>query len=59
MRLLRAMLHNAAKHGLESQNREGRLNFAAYLKGKVEYACMVDPRRAAEWRGRLAKAFGG
>ena len=57
-RTLRAILHNAAKHGLESQNREQRPNFAAYLKGKVEYACMVDPERAAERRGRPAIAPG-
>ena len=58
VRTLRAILHNAAKHGLESQNREQRPNFAAYLRGKVEYACMVDPQKAEEWRGRLAKALG-
>jgi retron-type reverse transcriptase len=58
LRTLRAILHNAAKHGLESQNREQRPNFAAYLRGKVAYACMVDPSRAAEWRARLAKALG-
>lgn len=58
LRTLRAILHNAAKHGLESQNRDQRPDFAAYLRGKVAYACMVDPERAADWRGRLAKALG-
>ena len=43
---MRAILHNATAHGLESQNRDGRPDFAAYLKGRVEFVCMVDPRRA-------------
>src|SRR5262249_60349452 len=34
VRLLRAMLHNAARDGLEAQNRDGRPNFAAYLRGR-------------------------
>jgi retron-type reverse transcriptase len=57
VRALRALLHNAAKHGLESQNREGRPNFAAYLRGRVEYVCMVDPERAAALRPALARAL--
>ena len=56
LRLLRAILHNAACSGLESQNREGRPDFAAHLRGRVEYACMVDPSRAAELRAALARA---
>ncbi|MFO0652201.1 MAG: reverse transcriptase family protein [Polyangiales bacterium] len=56
-RLLRATLHNAAKHGLASQNREGVPNFAAHLKGRVEFACMVDPERAPKLRAALAAAL--
>ncbi|MBY0523605.1 MAG: RNA-directed DNA polymerase [Gemmataceae bacterium] len=57
MRTLRAILHNAAKHGLESQNRDGRPNFAAYLRGRVAFACMVDPTRAEALRAALALAL--
>ena len=46
LRTLRAILHNAARLGLESQNRDGLPDFAAHLRGRVEYACMVDPDRA-------------
>jgi retron-type reverse transcriptase len=56
-RELRAILHNAARHGLESQNREGRADFAAYLQGRVAYLCMVDPKRAEQYRAALAQAL--
>jgi retron-type reverse transcriptase len=59
LRTLRAILHNAARSGLESQNRDGRPDFAAHLRGRVEYACMVDPGRAPELRAALARAIGG
>jgi retron-type reverse transcriptase len=59
MRQLRAILHNAAKHGLESQNRDNRPNFAAYLRGRVEFACMVDPAKASALRVSLGKALAG
>ena len=50
---LRAILHNAARHGLESQNRDGRPDFAAHLRGRVEYVCMVDPDHAPVLRRPL------
>jgi RNA-directed DNA polymerase len=56
-RLLRATLHNAAKHGLASQNREGIPNFAAHLRGRVEYAAMIDPERATALRAALEAAL--
>jgi retron-type reverse transcriptase len=56
-RRLRAVLHNAAKHGLMSQNRDGHPNFAAHLQGRVEFACMVDPERAPKLREALAAAL--
>ncbi len=58
VRALRAILHNAARHGLESQNRGRRPDFAAYLKGRVEYVCMVDPQRAPALRAALRQALG-
>lgn len=58
LRRLKAMLHNAARHGVASQNRNGHPNFKAYLRGRVALACMVDPQHAALWRERLARALG-
>jgi retron-type reverse transcriptase len=58
LRTLRAILCNVAKHGLESQNRENRPNFVAYLRGRVEFACMVDPSKAIALRETLRKALG-
>jgi retron-type reverse transcriptase len=59
VRTLRAILHNAARHGLESQNRDRHPNFAAYLRGRVEFICMVDSARATQWRNDLDRALGG
>ena len=56
-RELRAILHNAAKHGLATQNRDNRPDFAGYLRGRVAFACMVDPDRAEEWQGALDAAL--
>ncbi len=56
-RTLRALLHNAAKHGLASQNRENHPAFAAHLRGRVEYVCMIDPARAPKLREALAAAL--
>lgn len=56
-RQLRAVLHNCAKHGLESQNREQHPNFAGYLAGKVAWVRMVDPRRGAQLGLLLQRAL--
>jgi retron-type reverse transcriptase len=57
VRRLRAILHNAARHGLQSQNRDNHPDFAAYLRGKVAYLCMVDPPHAGKWRAALSAAL--
>lgn len=57
VRRLRAILHQAGKSGLESQNREGRVNFADYLRGRVAFICMVDPQRGAPLRAALEAAL--
>jgi retron-type reverse transcriptase len=57
VRTLRAILHNAARNGLESQNRDRLPNFAAHLRGRVEYVCMVDPQRGPALRAALEKAL--
>jgi hypothetical protein len=45
---LKAILHNAARHGAESQNREGHRDFAAHLRGRVAHVMMVNPTRGAK-----------
>jgi hypothetical protein len=55
LRALRAMLHNAERHGLESQNRDGRPNFYAYLQGRVALANMIDPQRGAKLKAALRR----
>ena len=57
VRTLRAILHNAARHGLASQNRANHPDFAAYLRGRVAFVCMVDPSRAPALRAALNKAL--
>ena len=47
VRKLRAILHNAAKTGLEAQNREQHPNFTEAIRGRIAYICMVDPQRGA------------
>jgi hypothetical protein len=45
VRRLRAILHGARRHGLESQNRERRPHFESWLRGKLAYLQMIDRRR--------------
>ena len=51
--LLRAILHNCARHGPRSQNREGRPDFAGYLRGRVGWVAQHDPARGARLRAEL------
>ena len=51
---LKATLTNCLRHGPESQNREGRGDFRAYLGGKVAYMRMVNPARGE----KLNRLFG-
>jgi retron-type reverse transcriptase len=57
LRLLRAVLHNAARFGLASQNREGHPHFAAYLRGRVAFVTMVDPSKKEELEVALSRAL--
>ena len=57
IRTLRAILHQAARHGLASQNREQRPNFADYLRGRIAFICMVDPARGQPLRAALEKVL--
>ena len=53
VRRLRAILHGAKRTGLEAQNREGRPNFEAWLRGKLAYLAMVDRERGARMLAEL------
>jgi retron-type reverse transcriptase len=50
VRKLRAILHNAKKTGLESQNRDGKENFGAWLNGMISYVEMVNNKQGAKLR---------
>ncbi|HTA20409.1 MAG TPA: reverse transcriptase family protein [Polyangia bacterium] len=41
---LRAILFNARKHGLESQNRDGHADFRRHLEGKIAWVEAMNPR---------------
>jgi hypothetical protein len=43
---LRAILHNAKKHGLASQNRDGDPMFEARLRGRIAFVQMVNPSQS-------------
>lgn len=47
---LKAILHNCARHGPASQNREGHPDFRAHLAGRLAHCAAVDPRRSARLR---------
>lgn len=49
-RRLRAILHNAAKHGLQSQNREGHPRFREHLRGRIAWVTMLDAGQGARLR---------
>lgn len=47
VRRLRAILHRARAEGLEAQNREGRPDFLAWLRGKIAFVAMARPETGA------------
>ena len=53
---LRAILHNAARTGLESQNHAGHPAFAEHLTGRVAWIAHHHPTRAAKLARLLAQA---
>jgi RNA-directed DNA polymerase len=52
---LKAVLTNCVRHGLESQNREGRPEFRAHLEGRVGFAEMINPARGKRLRAILER----
>ena len=57
VRRLRAILHNCARFGLASQNRQQHHDFATHLTGKVAWVNMVDPPRGAALAVLLQRAL--
>ncbi|GIF25829.1 hypothetical protein BJ973_003104 [Actinoplanes tereljensis] len=55
---LRAILHNAATHGLADANRDGHPDFAAHLAGRVAWMSQAHPSRAAKLNALLERALG-
>ena len=53
----RAILHNCAKHGVDSQA-NGRTDFAAYLAGYAAYVHMVEPALGGKWVAEVARLLG-
>lgn len=47
VRRLRAILHNAAKQGLASQNRENHPHFESQLRGRIGFVEMANSEQAA------------
>jgi retron-type reverse transcriptase len=45
-RQLRAILYNAQKNGLDTQNRDGRDDFCAYLQGMIGFINEANPEQA-------------
>jgi RNA-directed DNA polymerase len=45
-RRLRAILHNAQKRGLASQNRSSAPHFESRLRGQIAFVQMINPSQA-------------
>lgn len=56
LRKLRAIVDGARKTGLAAQNREGREDFEAWLRGKIAYVSMVDAAKGEKLRAALDTA---
>ncbi|HEV3026468.1 MAG TPA: reverse transcriptase family protein, partial [Planctomycetota bacterium] len=52
-RRLRAILHHARFEGLDRQNRDGKSNYLAWLRGHVAYVMMVNPEQGRKLKMRL------
>lgn len=57
VRELRAILHNAGRHGFDSQNRKNHPAFVEHLRGRIAFVAMVDPGRAEKLRVLFEKAL--
>ncbi len=51
---LKAILHNAARHGPESQNRVAVSDFEAHVRGRIAWVTSLNPDRGEKLRRRFA-----
>ena len=52
---LKAILHNAARHGPTGQNLGKERDFRAHLLGRIAWVEQLNPQRGAKLRGRFAE----
>ena len=50
---LKAIISNCIRHGPETQNRENRPDFRAYLDGKIAHVAMLNPLRGRKLLARF------
>jgi hypothetical protein len=50
---LKAILHNAARDGAQSQNRDHHADFRAHLQGRIAWVAALNPARGAKLRARF------
>ena len=52
---LKAILHNATRHGPAGENRAGVADFRAHLLGRIAWVQSINPARGARLRERFAR----
>ena len=52
---LKAILHNAARHGPASQNRTGIADFQAHLRGRISWVASLNPARGEKLHRQFAE----
>jgi RNA-directed DNA polymerase len=52
---LKAILHNSAVHGPQTQNRQAIPNFQAHLIGRISWVDSLNPQRAEKLRRKFAE----
>lgn len=52
---LKAILHNAARHGPQSQNHSGINDFAAHLSGRIAWISSLNPDKGTRLRHQFAQ----
>ena len=53
--LLKAILHNSAVHGPQTENRDGVANFHAHLLGRIAWIDSLNPTRGTKLRRQFAQ----
>lgn len=56
---LKAILHNAAVHGPQRQNRDELADLEAHLRGRIAWVASLNPQRGAKLRRQFAQIVWG